>query len=155
MPWGNGNIYQAARKAAGLTQEAAAERLAVSDTSMRAYETGQRLPGDDVVERMCAVYGVQYLGLQHIQRKNSLLPRCIQEAHPEPLETATIKLVNRTMAFAREHRNDELLKIAEDGVIDEKERPYFEDVMRELDGIVQAALALLYAEEVQVCRERS
>ena len=31
-----GNIYQTARKAAGLTQEAAAERLAVSDTSIRA-----------------------------------------------------------------------------------------------------------------------
>lgn len=51
-----GNIYQTARKAAGLTQEAAAERLAVSDTSIRAYESGERLPGDDIVARMCAVY---------------------------------------------------------------------------------------------------
>ena len=48
MPKGSGNIYQTARKAAGLTQEAAAERLAVSDTSIRAYESGERLPGDDV-----------------------------------------------------------------------------------------------------------
>lgn len=62
MPKDNGNIYQAARKAAGLTQEAAAERLAVSVESMRAYETGQRLPGDDVVTRMMAVYDAQYLG---------------------------------------------------------------------------------------------
>ena len=85
MPKGNGNIYQAARKAAGLTQEAAAERLAVSDTSIRAYESGERLPGDDIVARMCAVYNVQYLGLQHLQLKTALLPDCLQEARPEPL----------------------------------------------------------------------
>ena len=38
------NIYQTARKSAGLTQEAAAERLAVSLTSLRAYEGGERVP---------------------------------------------------------------------------------------------------------------
>ena len=36
------NIYQTARKAAGLTQEAAAEQLAVSVESLRAYENGYR-----------------------------------------------------------------------------------------------------------------
>ena len=87
-----GNIYQTARKAAGLTQEAAAERLAVSDTSIRAYESGERLPGDDIVARMCAVYNVQYLGLQHLQLKTALLPDCVQEARPEQLPVAVIKL---------------------------------------------------------------
>ena len=82
-----GNIYQTARKAAGLTQEAAAERLAVSDTSIRAYESGERLPGDDIVARMCAVYNVQYLGLQHLQLKTALLPDCVQEAVERLLHT--------------------------------------------------------------------
>ena len=45
MPRDNGNIYQAARKAAGLTQEAAAERLAVSVESMRAYAIHGGLDG--------------------------------------------------------------------------------------------------------------
>lgn len=144
-----GNIYQTARKAAGLTQEAAAERLAVSDTSIRAYETGDRLPGDDIVARMCAVYDTQYLGLQHLQLKAALLPECVQEAHPERLETATIKLVRRIMRFADGHRNDRLLEIAEDGVISDSERALFEEITCELGDIVQAALALQYAEEVQ------
>ena len=43
MQNGSSNIYQTARKAAGLTQEAAAERLALSVESLRAYETGDRL----------------------------------------------------------------------------------------------------------------
>ena len=148
MPKDGGNIYQTARKAAGLTQEAAAERPAVSDTSIRAYESGERLPGDDIVARMCAVYNVQYLGLQHLQLKSALLPECVQYARPEPLPVATIKLVRRVLAFAEAHRSDQLLEIAEDGVIDEAERQRFDEITAELGDIVQAALALQYAEEV-------
>ena len=143
-----GNIYQTARKAAGLTQEAAAERLAVSDTSIRAYESGERLPGDDIVARMCAVYNVQYLGLQHLQLKSALLPECVQYARPEPLTVATIKLVRRVLAFAEAHRSDQLLEIAEDGIISDSERALFDEIAGELGDIVQAALALQYAEEV-------
>ena len=142
----NGNIYQAARKAAGLTQEAAAERLAVSVESMRAYETGLRLPGDDVVTRMMAVYDAQYLGAQHLQCKPWLLPECVMMAKPEPV--AVIKLVRRVMAFAEAHRSDQLMEIAEDGVISEGERTLFDEITTELGDIVQAALALEYAKEV-------
>lgn len=148
MPRDNGNIYQAARKAAGLTQEAAAERLAVSVESMRAYETGLRLPGDDVVTRMMAVYDAQYLGAQHLQCKPWLLPECVMMAKPEPLPMAVIKLVRRVMAFAEAHRSDQLMEIAEDGVISEGERDLFNEIATELGDIVQAALALEYAKEV-------
>ncbi len=148
MPKDNGNIYQAARRAAGLTQEAAAERLAVSVESMRAYETGQRLPGDDVVTRMMAVYDAQYLGAQHLQCKPWLLPECVMMAKPEPLPMAVIKLVRRVMAFAEAHRSDQLMEIAEDGIISESERTLFDEITVELGDIVQAALALEYAKEV-------
>lgn len=148
MPRDNGNIYQAARKAAGLTQETAAERLAVSVESMRAYETGLRLPGDDVVTRMMAVYDAQYLGAQHLQCKPWLLPECVMMAKPEPLPVAVIKLVRRVMAFAEAHRSDQLMEIAEDGVISDGERDLFDEITTELGDIVQAALALEYAKEV-------
>ncbi len=148
MANGGGNIYQTARKSAGLTQEAAAERLAVSLTSLRAYEGGERVPAGDVVARMCIVYDTQFLGVQHLQLFGSLLPECVQEARPERLETATIKLVRRIMRFADGHRNDRLLEIAEDGVIDEAERPEFLAITAELNDIIKAALALMYTEEV-------
>lgn len=44
MPQDKRNIYKIAREAKGLTQEAAAEKLGISDSSIRAYETGQRIP---------------------------------------------------------------------------------------------------------------
>lgn len=148
MANGGGNIYQTARKSAGLTQEAAAERLAVSLTSLRAYEGGERVPAGDVVARMCIVYDTQFLGVQHLQLFGSLLPECVQEARPERLEAATIKLVRRIMRFADGHRNDRLLEIAEDGVIDDAERPEFLAITAELNDIIKAALALMYTEEV-------
>ena len=144
----SGNIYQTARKAAGLTQEAAAERLTVSETSLRAYEGGERVPAGDVVARMCVIYNTQFLGMQHLQLYGALLPECLREARPEPLESATIKLVRRIMRFADGHRNDRLLEIAEDGVIEESERPEFLAITTELNEIIKAALALMYTEEV-------
>ncbi len=38
------NIYKTTRRAAGLTQESAAEWIGVSVESLRAYETGRRIP---------------------------------------------------------------------------------------------------------------
>ena len=71
-----------------------------------------------------------------------------REARPERLEAATIKLVRRMMRFADEHRNDRLLEIAEDGVIDDDERPEFLAIAAEISEIVKAGLALMYTEEV-------
>lgn len=48
MPEEYRNIYKSARKARGYTQESAAERLGISVESLRAYETGQRVPPTEV-----------------------------------------------------------------------------------------------------------
>ena len=46
------NIYQTARKVAGLTQERAAELLGLSPRTLADYEAGLRLPPNDVADRM-------------------------------------------------------------------------------------------------------
>lgn len=142
------NIYQIARRTAGLTQEAAAERLALSVESLRAYETGQRIPGNDVVSMMMSVYNAQYLGIQHVQAGRCAAAGRVQDVQVGlSLESSTIKLVNRWLAFANRHRCDQLLAIAEDGVIDEQERPQFDRIIGELSELVRATLALMYTEE--------
>lgn len=52
-----GNIYKNARRAAGLTQEQAAEQLYISVRSLAEYEAGRTTPPDDVACRMIDVYG--------------------------------------------------------------------------------------------------
>lgn len=56
MPEDYSNIYKIARRAAGFTQESAAEQLEISVDSVRAYETSQRLPPSEIVERMVVCF---------------------------------------------------------------------------------------------------
>lgn len=69
MPEEYRNIYKTSRKAAGLTQESAAERLGISVESLRAYETGQRVPPDDVAELMSVLYNSLHMLVHHVRER--------------------------------------------------------------------------------------
>ena len=140
------NIYQAARKESCLTQEQAAERLDVSETTVKAWEQGTRVPDNETVARMAELYGTPWLALEHLRSAGSTLG-VIPEVTVQSLPTAAITLINRVLDFAERHRDRQLLRIAEDGVIDEKERPDFDAICRDLDGIVGAALQVKYTSD--------
>lgn len=134
------NIYQAARELKGLTQEAAAERLDVSVESISAYETGRRRPPDSTVLRMAQAYDFPYLCYQHLQ--SGELSCVLPELQPYHLQEAAMRLFRLISRFARDQRTEQLLEIAEDGVIDAAERPVYDEIMEELLGIVRTALSL-------------
>ena len=140
------NIYKNARRAAGFTQEAAAEQLGISVESLRAYESGLRIPPFDLVDQMVICYRSQAVGISHLSTishmARALLPAQPQQRLPE----AALSLIDRIYAFADGHRDRELIRIAKDGIIDDTERPAFDGIVRELEGIVQAAVALRCAE---------
>lgn len=140
------NIYQAARKESCLTQEQAAERLDVSETTVKAWEQGTRVPDNETVARMAELYGTPWLALEHLRSAGSTLG-VIPEVTVQSLPTAAITLINRVLDFAERHRDRQLLRIAEDGIIDETERPDFDDICRDLDGIVGAALQVKYTSD--------
>ena len=140
------NIYQAARKESCLTQEQAAERLEVSETTVKAWEQGTRVPDNETVARMAELYGTPWLALEHLRSAGSTLG-VIPEITVQSLPTAAITLINRVLDFAERHRDRQLLRIAEDGIIDEKERPDFDAICRDLDGIVGAALQVKYTSD--------
>lgn len=141
---GDRNIYQIARKSAGFTQEKAAELLGISVESLRAYETGQRRPADDLVCGMADVYGTQFLAYQHL-RSGQIACEVVPEISEVSIERATLKLVRRIGSFADAHRTDDLMSIAEDGVIDDEERVQFDNIVEELNGIIAAAMELRFA----------
>lgn len=140
------NLYQRARKTTCLTQEQAAERLDVSDTTVKAWEQGTRVPDNETVARMAELYGTPWLALEHLRSAGSTLG-VIPEITVQSLPTAAITLINRVLDFAERHRDRQLLRIAEDGVIDEKERSDFDAICRDLDGIVGAALQVKYTSD--------
>ena len=138
------NLYQRARLSTGMSQERAAELLGLSPESLKQYEGGKTVPKDETVARMVEVYHLPWLALEHAQATDTL--GVMPEVTPRPLPMASIALRNRLQDATG--RLDALLRIAEDGVIDEAERPEFLAITAELNDIVKAALALMYTEEV-------
>ena len=136
------NMYQRARKVTLLTQEEAAERLGISPETLKRYEGGRLTPPDETVARMCSVYGVPWLALEHAKATDRL--GVLPEVEPKPLPMATISLTNRLRDAA--DRLAGLLRIAEDGVIDDTERPEFDDIVEDLRETIAAAYQVVYAD---------
>lgn len=147
MPEEYRNIYKTSRKAAGLTQESAAERLGISVESLRAYEGGQRIPPNEVVELMVILYNAQHLAYQHLRETNAMYGRVVPEVPQCSVLEASARLTNRIYAFADSHADRRLMRMAEDNVIDPVERPEFDAILEELQEIVEAALELRCARQ--------
>ena len=135
------NLYQRARLSTGLTQERAAERLGVSVESLKQYEGDRRVPPDEVVARMVEVYRLPWLALEHSKATDTL--GVLPEIEPRPLSMASIALRNRLHDATG--RLDALLRIAEDGIIDDTERPEFEDIVAELRDTMAAIYQVIYS----------
>lgn len=133
------NIYKTARQQAGLTQERAAEKLGISVESIKAYENYSRIPPSHVVDGMCIIYGAIYLAYQH-NRITSGEVKVVPEVEVLDLPRAALKLINRVLEFADRRQDKTLMKIAEDGKVDEAERPVFEAIVADLDELIRAAM---------------
>lgn len=136
------NIYKAARRSAGLTQEAAAEKLGISVESIRAYETGGRIPSNEIVESMVICYNTQYLAYQHLHETNTLAAKIVPPLQERTMLEVAVRIYNRMNRFAAKHNVDKLMEIAEDGQIDEDERKLFDEIMADLREIVQSSMEL-------------
>lgn len=145
------NIYKSARTRAGLTQEQAAELLDMSVESIKAYETGVRVPPAPVVAGMSEAYGSPGLRLEHARATDELgiIP---EDARPRSFPLAAMQFYNYLLDWAEKRRGQQLLKIAEDGVVDETELEAYEEIACELEGIAAAALSLKCCEGAK--RER-
>ena len=142
------NIYKTARTAAGMTQERWAEMIGVSADSVRKYEGGTCLPSDDVVARMAEISGMPVLAYWHLKNKSSVANDLLPDLTLMPLPQAMVQLLSELDDLEAKHIVPELLKIARDGIIDEEEQPYFDKIVKELDEVVTAALAVKYSQRM-------
>lgn len=138
------NLYAKCRRETGLTQETWAERLDVSVESVKAYELGARVPPKAVVVRMVQASGCQWLALRYLQETDEGL-EVLPKVSITSLPMAVIALINKILAFADRSRDKQLLRIAEDGVIDETERPLFDEIVADLTELIGAVYQVKYA----------
>ena len=136
-------MFQAARKEAHLTQEQAAELLAVSVETVKAWEQGQRFPRPEDAGRMMETYQAEWLGLAYIQATCGCLKVLPDEITLQGLPTAVLVLINRATDLADDYRR--LMEISEDGQIDATERPEFNRITKNIEGVIAAGFQVLYA----------
>lgn len=139
-----GFYLKTARQTAGFTQEQTAELSAVSIETWRAYEYDDRMPPQSVAVRICNALNAPWLALEWLKCSTADLGVIPDGIPTQELPTAVLMLINRVFAFADNHRDRQLMEIAEDGVIDDTEQEVFDAIVRDLDGIIGAALAVKY-----------
>ncbi|AIY79456.1 helix-turn-helix family protein [Clostridium botulinum 202F] len=137
------NIYQIARESTGLTQERACELLDISVDSVRAYEGGKRVPPDRVVIKMIEIYNAQYLAYQHLKTSAEVGQKYLPNIEIKELPLAMLRLQKEVSDFIK--LKDEMIEITCDGIIDDEEKPRWEKIMKELDDVVEAIMALKFA----------
>ena len=138
-----GLLLKVTRESRGMTQEQAAEAVGVSVDSWYAYEANKRLPNDETVNRICKALEADWLAMYFLEARSRDLA-VLPEVHARELPTAVLTLLNRVLRFNEKCRARELMELAEDGVIDDVERRVYDEIVCELDGIIEAALAVKF-----------
>lgn len=141
------NIYKTAREVAGMTQERAAAALNLSVRSLAAYETGERIPHDDIVVRMVDLYNFQQLAVQHLRSNSELARRILPDLKKRSLVSAAVRFFNSMKRLEAMEAPQRMLIIGEDNVIDESESEDYETIATEMRTLIQSAMELMNSEQ--------
>ena len=138
------NMYQRARKESCLTQEQAAEQLCVSETTMKAWEQGARVPDNETVAQMAELYETPWLLLEKAFETMSELGILPIGIHAQELPTAMLSYLD--LFNQQLDSNRRLIQITADGHVDETEQEDF-DIIKAV--IIQNVVAEL---QVAMCQ---
>ena len=141
------NMYARHRKAAGMTQEHAAELLGVATRTLQAWERGESTPPNTRVLAMCDIYTSPTLAIEHLRFSSIIAYDVLPPVKAVPMAQAVCQLLSAIRKLEDIHAGDQLLQIAADGKVDELEQAGFEQLLIELEPVVAAVLALRYARE--------
>lgn len=147
-----GNALKRARNSKGITQERLAEMSGYSVDSIQAWESELRNPSNSTLDLLGICLDAPWLTAVFLreQSEGGSLQAAIPEFTPgEPLPQAVLSLLEQVYKFVDQHSDRRLMAIAADGKITDEERPEFDDVMEDLNGITKAAMALRYAKTAE------
>lgn len=143
MPGNYPTMYQRARKESPYTQEQAAQRLFVSEKTVKAWEQGQRVPDNEMVSRMADLYGTPWLLLERafeVLSELGILPGGI---HAKNMQTGVLSLMDSSNRLYDGFRR--LIEITADDWIDDTEKADFAEIQNVILGNVVAGLQVALA----------
>ena len=138
-----GNIYKIARSYTNLTQEQASELLHISPRSLSDYEAGKTIPGDDIVCMMIETYGTSWLAYEHLKQSTVVGQRYLPRIDFTDLAKSVLRLQKEVRDL--ECVNNDMIDIACDGLVDKKETDRWNHVVKEINEMAGAALAVVFS----------
>lgn len=134
----NKNIYQLAREAAGLTREAAAEKMIyVTDDRIEKIESGRSLPHPDEIMVMAECYRMPKLLNLYCTSACPIGSKTQQVIPEDDLGHIVLALLNDLNHL--ENKKDRLIEIASDGIVHDDETEDFEKIRHLLETIALRA----------------
>ena len=147
MPEHDKLVYKICREQAGYTQEQAAELLHISVRMLCRYESGDAVVPNDVVAGMVTLYNDTYVAVAHVLNSFPSAVHIIPALEPCDLQTGSLRVFNHMEAFLRKRPDHKLLRIAEDGIIDETERQELDEILDDLEELVKVFTEIRLAAE--------
>ena len=127
----NKNVYQLGREAAGLSREAAGERMVfVSPDRIERIESGRSAPHPDEVLSMEKCYRAPELSNYYCTHECPIGMKYEPEASLKELPHATVELLAALGAL--EGEKDRLIAIAADAAVTEDEKKAFGEIREKL-----------------------
>ena len=136
------SMYARYRKAAGITQECAAELLGVAPRTLQAWERGETTPPNARVLAMCDIYCAPTLAIEHLRFSIIIAYDVLPAVREIPVAQAVCQLVGAMRKVEEIHAEDRLLQIAADGKVDEIEKAEYDQLLIELEPVMAAVLNL-------------
>jgi len=145
MYYESSNIYQKARETTGMTQEAVAELLDVSVESIRAYESGLRVPKNKTAEKMAIIFRAEWLLIEHLL-SDEVAGKCL----PRPMIEFTLS--QAALWFLKELESSrtqttKLISLTCANVLESEQQAEFETLMQELFSLAAAVLTLRFCDK--------
>ena len=138
-----GNIYQAARKMAGITQEKAAEALNIHVNTLSGWENGQGEPDKLMIGNMITVYNTPQLAMQYVFF--SPLMEYVPKCEVKDLPLAFVNFLNHYKQLGKVI--DEALNIISDGVIDKHEEEVWQEIEELLKKLSDSGYEVIFAKK--------
>ena len=137
------NIYKIARSYTDLTQEKASELLHISPRSLSDYEANKTIPGDDIVCMMVEAYGTAWLAYEHLKRSTVVGQKYLPSIDFSDLPKSVLRLQKEVRDV--EYVNNDMVDIACDGIVEEHENDKWNQVVKEINEMAGAALAVVFS----------
>ena len=137
----NKNVYQQSRESAGLTREAAAERMEfITSARIEKIESERSAPHPEEVLAMAEAYGDPMLRNAYCTRECPIGKRYVPRAEEKSISQITLDMVVTLNDLMRDR--DRLMEITVDGTISAEEQKDFRKIRENLERMSGAIESL-------------